>query len=109
MAGYHTLTASDGAEALKMLKTHPVDLIISDINMPNMGGYQLYNQVRANPQWAKIPFLLLTGCRFVSDNEIRYGKSLGVDEYFTKPIRSDELLTAVWSRLSPSNQLVAQE
>jgi CheY-like chemotaxis protein len=95
MAGYQAVTASDGFEALAVLQRQPVDLILSDITMPRLDGYQLYHRVRQNPEWAKIPFLFLTGCGFLSDGEIRYGKALGVDEYLSKPIRSRELLAAV--------------
>jgi CheY-like chemotaxis protein len=101
MAGYQTITARDGLEALDILQTRPVDLILADINMPHMGGYQLYQRVRENPQWAAIPFLFLTGCRFLSDGEIRYGKDMGVDEYLVKPIRTEQLLLVVLSKCQP--------
>jgi two-component system OmpR family response regulator len=99
MAGYQTVTATDGVEALAVLESQPVALILSDISMPCMDGYQLYNRIRENPHWNEIPFIFLTGCRFLSDKEIRYGKDLGVDEYLTKPIRSEQLLLAVLSKL----------
>jgi CheY-like chemotaxis protein len=98
MAGYQTVTARDGLEALEILQTRPVALILSDINMPYMGGYQLYQHVHENPRWTTIPFIFLTGCRFLSDGEIRYGKALGVDEYLAKPVRAEQLLLAVWSK-----------
>ena len=99
MAGYQTLTATDGVEAIEVLKNQPVGLILSDISMPCMDGYQLHSQIRENPEWQNIPFIFLTGCRFLSDKEIRYGKALGVEEYLTKPIRSEQLLLAVLSKL----------
>jgi CheY-like chemotaxis protein len=100
MAGYSTITAADGFEALDALQNQPVGLILSDISMPSMDGYQLYNRIREDPQWSKIPFIFLTGCRFLSDKEIRYGKALGVDEYLAKPIRSEQLLLAVLSKFN---------
>ncbi len=100
MAGYETLMAKNGSEAFSIVQNQPVDLIISDINMPLMGGYQLCKLVRRSPQAAQVPFLFLTGCRFLSDDEITYGKNLGVDEYFAKPIRSEKLLLAVQQMLS---------
>lgn len=95
MAGYQTVKAKGGYEALTVLRTQPVDLILSDIIMPNMGGYQFQQLVHETPEWAAIPFLFLTGCRFLSDGEIRYGKDMGVKEYLTKPVRSKELLAAI--------------
>src|ERR1051325_4258603 len=99
MVGCHPLIAADGFEALKLLQIQPVDLIVADINMPSMNGYQLYQQVRRNPQWQEIPFLFLTGCRFLSEGEIRYGKTLGINEYFSKPISVNELLLAINNKL----------
>ena len=58
-AGYQVLTAGDGVEALAVLQSQPVDLILADIAMPRMNGYQLYERVRENVQWVAIPFLFL--------------------------------------------------
>jgi CheY-like chemotaxis protein len=102
MAGYQTIKAREGYEALTALRSQPVDLILSDIVMPDMDGYQLQKLVRETPEWATIPFLFLTGCRFLSDGEIRYGKALGVKEYLIKPVRSEELLAAIRHTLAES-------
>jgi CheY-like chemotaxis protein len=84
--GYRALTASDGVEALAVLQSQPVDLILADIAMPRMNGYQLYERARENPQWVKIPFIFLTARTL--DSDIRYGKQLGVDDYLVKPFQS---------------------
>lgn len=99
MAGYQTKTANSGFEALGVLKSEPVDLILSDIVMPTMDGYQLYQQICKNPTWMTIPFLFLTGCRFLSESEIRYGQALGIADYLVKPIRSKELLATIKDKL----------
>lgn len=99
-AGYQTLTASNGLEALAVLHAQSVDLILSDINMPKIDGYQFYKLVRENHRWSTIPFLFLTGCRFLSDGEIRYGKTLGIDEYLTKPIQPEDLLSVVQKKVA---------
>jgi CheY-like chemotaxis protein len=99
-AGYHTITTTDGFEALRALKERHVDLILSDIGMPHMGGYQLFKRVHQNPGWEKIPFVFLTGYEYLSEREILYGKTLGVCGYLTKPIRAVELLTAVEGMLA---------
>ena len=95
--GYRVVTASDGIEALDVLKAQPVDLILADIAMPRMNGYQLYEQVVENPQWVAIPFLFLTARAL--DSDIRYGKALGVDDYLTKPIKPADLLATVRGKL----------
>jgi len=103
-AGYSTLTATDGREALGVLHNHTPDLILADIAMPVMNGYQLYEQVRANPAWALIPFIFLTGRAI--DSDIRYGKALGVDDYLTKPFNPDDVLAVVHGKLRRARELV---
>jgi DNA-binding response OmpR family regulator len=102
--GYRVLTAHNGLQALVLLESQPVDLILADINMPHMNGYQLYARVSENPQWVMIPFLFLTGQGQESD--IRYGKELGVDDYLTKPFQIADLLTAVRGRLQRAQRLM---
>ncbi len=102
-AGYRVLTASNGIEALAILESQPVDLILADIAMPGMNGYQLYERVRENPHWVIIPFLFLTAR--VMDSDIRYGKELGVDDYLTKPIEVEDLLATVQGKLRRIKQL----
>lgn len=102
-AGYHVLTAHNGIEALAILQGHPIDLIVADIAMPQMNGYQLYERVRENPAWMVVPFLFLTARTL--DSDVRYGKELGVDDYLTKPIQPEDLLAAVRGKLRRAQQL----
>ncbi|MBN2003274.1 MAG: response regulator transcription factor [Anaerolineae bacterium] len=104
-AGYQVITAGDGMEALETLETNPADLILADIAMPNMNGYQLYERIREKTQWAAIPFIFLTARKM--DSDIRYGKEMGVDDYLTKPIRSADLLAVVRGKLRRAQQLEA--
>jgi len=101
--GHEVLTASDGFEALELLQAQPVDLILADISMPGMNGYQLLERVRQNPDWLPIPFMFLTA--HVLDSDIRYGKELGVDDYLTKLIQPEDLLAAVQGKLRRAQQL----
>lgn len=103
-AGYQVYTAGDGQEALEVLNNEIVDLILADIAMPRMNGYQLYENVRKNPKWLAIPFIFLTARAM--DSDIRYGKELGVDDYMTKPIEVEDLLATVHGKLKRSRQLV---
>src|SRR3972149_4824492 len=89
---FHVLTAEDGLQALQVLGEQSPDLIITDIMMPRMNGYQLYERVSANPSWIWIPFLFLSGKSDEAD--LRFGKELGVDDYLTKPVDPDALLAA---------------
>lgn len=107
IAGYRTLTANNGSEALDILSAQHVDLILSDIVMPDMDGYELFRHVRENSAWVHTPFLFLTGC--LLDSEIRYGKELGVDDYLIKPIKSDHLLSVVRGKLRRRQQLYSSQ
>ncbi len=100
---YNVLTAKDGLEALAVLGQMPVNLILADIAMPNLNGYQLYERVRQNPDWTAIPFVFLSARTL--DSDIQYGKSLGVDDYLTKPIRAADLLATVQGKLRRAQQL----
>lgn len=102
-AGYTVRTVSNGDEALTILRTEPVHLILSDIAMPNMNGYQLYEAVRANPDWINIPVIFLTAREL--DSDIRFGKSLGVDDYITKPVHPADLRAAVKGKLRRAQQI----
>jgi DNA-binding response OmpR family regulator len=92
-ADYTVLAVSNGFDGLEVLAKQPVDLILSDIAMPIMNGYQFYERVMANPDWVKIPFIFLSARGMNSD--IRYGKELGVDDYLIKPFRTADLLAVV--------------
>ncbi len=97
---YHVTIAKNGQEALQILNSNETpkpDLIVSDIMMPHMDGFEFLKQVRNNPDWVFIPFIFLTAKG--SRQDVHQGKLLGVDDYLTKPFDSDDLLVAVASRL----------
>lgn len=100
---YQVITAGDGLKALEILRNQPVHLILADIAMPNMNGYQLYERIRQNIDWVTIPFIFLSARSM--DSDVRYGKELGVDDYLTKPIRAADLLAAVRGKLRRAQQL----
>lgn len=97
MAGYQVVTALDGQDALELMEQQPPDLIVSDIMMPRMDGYQFFSAVRANPKWLSIPFIFLTAKDQQVD--VRLGKQLGADDYLTKPFEPEDLLVTVDAKL----------
>mgnify|MGYP005627203761 CR=1 FL=1 len=105
--GYLVLTADDGLAALQMIQESTPHLIIADIAMPRMNGYQLHERVRQNPDWALIPFIFLTGRAM--DSDIRYGKEIGVDDYLIKPIEPEDLLVVVRGKLKRARQWVRHQ
>ncbi len=105
VSGYNLLTAANGAEGLRVLQSRTPDLIVADIMMPEMDGYQFYEAVRENAAWATMPFIFLTAKGERAD--IRRGYSLGADYYLTKPFEPEDLLVAVESRLKRAAQIQA--
>ncbi len=106
-AGYRVLTAADGVEAIDLLRTQQIDLVLADIAMPRLNGYQLFEQMQQEQAWAFIPFILLTARAM--DSDIRYGKQLGVDDYLTKPVEPEDLLATVQGKLRRADHLAALE
>ena len=102
--GFSCATAENGVAALARLKEGlPPDLIISDIMMPEMDGYELFRKVQENPDWRRIPFIFFSMKDSVED--LRKGRELGVDDYLTKPILPDALISAVRGKLKRFRQL----
>jgi len=101
--GFATLGARNGAEALELMKSVLPQLIVSDVTMPVMDGYEFFNAVRARMEWIPIPFLFLTAR--AEPAEVRIGKNLGADDYLVKPINRIELVSIIRSRLVRSRQV----
>ena len=97
--GYAVTLAHDGNEGLAaILKTMP-DLVLSDISMPLMSGFELLERlIGLAPRFAKMPFVFLTALTD-RDNELK-GRQLGADDYVTKPIDFDVLATIIAARLA---------
>jgi two-component system OmpR family response regulator len=105
LAGFDTVTAIDGFDALKILRDEPVDLIIADINMPRIDGYEMLERLRE--QGNQTPALLLTARHDRAD--ITRGLRLGADDYVTKPFGLEELtlrVKAILRRTNPDSQQV---
>ena len=93
MEDFEVAMASNGYEGLVQTKNEKPDLIISDIMMPEMDGYQFVTELKKNPETENIPIIFLSA---KSQNEdIRKGMNLGVDDYITKPIHPNDLIAAV--------------
>jgi len=95
--GFDVVSAENGEIALELIHQNIPDLIISDIMMPKMDGYSVLESLRENIETAGIPIIFVTAK--TSREELRRGMELGVDDYLTKPFTTDELLSAVNTRL----------
>lgn len=108
LAGYEVMLAANGREGLERLAQHKPALILSDIMMREMDGYEFCQAVQAEPAWVDIPFIFLTAKRDAED--IRRGKQLGVDDYLTKPFLPEDLLVVVQAKIerAQARQAVAR-
>lgn len=88
-AGFEVTAATSGREALALLQASVPDLIISDTDLDEMDGFELCRQIKARPDWNKIPFLFVSSRKSIED-KIR-GLELGVDDYLSKPIYIKEI------------------
>ena len=97
MENYQVLSATSGAEALDILERITPDLILADIMMPQIDGYELYERVHSDPRWVKVPFIFLTAKTDKVD--IRRGKEMGADDYITKPFDPQDVVAAIRGRI----------
>jgi len=103
LEGFQVITADDGASALQVLESVAPHLIIADIMMPRMDGWQLFERVRAMPRLTAVPFLFLTA--LTHDTAIQRGKELGAEDFLTKPFKSDELVASIRGKLRRAAEL----
>lgn len=92
-AGYQVRVAEDGVEGGRMLLEQPPDLIVSDVNMPFLDGFELLSLLRADESTASIPVILLSG-RSDGDTMAK-AVELGAADYLTKPVTRDQLLESI--------------
>ncbi|NEQ54628.1 MAG: response regulator, partial [Leptolyngbya sp. SIO3F4] len=96
-AGYKVATATSGQRALKRLESFHPDLILLDIQMPGMDGFEVCRQLKTSSSTAEIPVIFITA--FSEIDNISKGFSLGAVDYITKPFQNEELLVRVNTHL----------
>jgi two-component system, OmpR family, alkaline phosphatase synthesis response regulator PhoP len=96
LTGFEVIAAEDGKTGLKLAKGNTPDLILCDIMMPELDGYEVLDALRQDQRTALIPLIFLTAK--VERFDQRRGMDLGADDYLTKPFEPDELLSAIASR-----------
>lgn len=92
--GYNVLTASNGAECLQILKEHTVDLIVLDVRMPDMDGWETLRSMSEIPNLSDIPVILSTA-RTSSVDKVLGLQVFGVKDYLVKPFRPSDLLASI--------------
>ncbi len=106
LSNYEPITASNGKEGVKKALEVKPNLILCDIMMPEMDGYEVIYLIGKNPEIASVPFIFLTAKSEMSD--FRKGMNLGADDYITKPFEEMELLNAIEKRLEKYDKLSAK-
>ena len=106
LSGYIVITADDGQEALEIVEKYHPDLIVTDIVMPRMNGYELVRQVRQKPAFRLLPVILLTAR--IKTQERILGYQSGCDLYLPKPFELEELAAAIRNLLERS-QIIQSE
>ncbi len=95
--GFEVTTAVDGEEALKKIPEEQPDLILLDIMLPEMNGYQVCRELKSNPETETIPVVVVTAKSQESDKF--WAKETGADDYVTKPFEMEELLQIIRDNL----------
>jgi twitching motility two-component system response regulator PilH len=92
-SGFQVVEAIDGVEAIAQIRSHPPDLVITDIVMPRMNGYELCRLIKSDPKTKGIPVMM---CTTKNEDFDRYwGLKQGADAYIAKPYRPSEMMNAV--------------
>jgi two-component system, chemotaxis family, chemotaxis protein CheY len=105
----HTVvTAIHGLSALEHLAKLSIDLVITDLSMPEMDGMTLLHELRADPRYLNLPVIILTGSAHEQDNA--RAKAAGATSFLTKPVESEELISMVNRLLAhgPANELLPE-
>lgn len=97
-AGYQVLVAHDGQEALEAIARQPPDLVLLDVMLPRLSGFDVCQKIRENPDWQHMRIVMLTAKG--REVEISKGLALGANAYITKPFSTQELLAQIGAQLA---------
>ena len=90
---FKIMTADSGEAALRQLKRKTPDLILSDVRMPVMNGFDLFEKIRSNPRYKDVPYVFMSS---IDDFDAQHtAKAIGADDYVTKPLSTEEVKTIV--------------
>jgi len=93
MEGFETIEAPNGFEALKRIPQQPLDLILTDINMPDINGLEIVHFVKHHPEYQSIPMIIVS--TEGSDEDVKRGLDLGAAAYVKKPFEPDDLKSTI--------------
>jgi two-component system chemotaxis response regulator CheY len=93
MEGFETVEAPNGFEALKRIPQQPLDLIVTDINMPDINGLEIVHFVKHHPDYRSIPMIIVS--TEGSDEDVKRGLDLGASAYVKKPFEPEQLKSTI--------------
>lgn len=96
--GYSVVGVMDGKAALEEVKTNPPDLVVLDVMLPEMDGFEVCRRIKENPETSSIPIVMLTAKK--SNNDVERGKQSGAEAYITKPFKSAKVIEVIESLIN---------
>ena len=103
-AGFQVITASDGAEALQILRETPVHALVTDLEMPRLSGFELIENLQRRPDLRELPVVILT--TRVAEKHRALAQRLGIQHYVTKPVEEEPFVRLVASLTAPAAEAV---
>jgi twitching motility two-component system response regulator PilG len=91
--GYQVTGASDGPSALEAIRNDPPDLVVLDIMLPGLDGFEVCRRIKSDPQTATIPVVILSAKK--SSQDLERGRNAGADAYLTKPFKAVKVLQVI--------------
>ncbi|PZV03104.1 MAG: DNA-binding response regulator, partial [Leptolyngbya sp.] len=101
--GFAVMIATSGQEALDLLRNQPADVVVSDVMMPGMNGFEFCHHLRSSPAGEMVPFIFLSSLGELT-NRVQ-GHMLGADDYLVKPFSAQELIAKVKGAIARSQRL----
>ncbi len=94
MEGYEIVTAQDGLDALRKVKAERPDVVLLDVNIPGMNGFEVCRQIKADSDLSDVIVVMISAV-YYSDEDARRGMAMGADAYFTKPYENEILQSKI--------------
>lgn len=107
LGNFEVETASNGHEAMQVLEHYRPDVIVCDVMMPVMDGIAFSERIRGDIRYFDIPLIFLTAK--IEDDDVRAGMNAGADDYLKKPVRGDDLISAIQTRIKRNEFRVMAE
>ena len=98
-AGYEVTVMADGQQALECVKKHPPDLMVLDVMLPTLNGYEVCTMIKQDIRYRAIPVVMLTAR--TEEKDVRLGRECGADAYLLKPFQANELMQTIQTLLRP--------